>query len=72
MVCERCRLVVREALRSLPEKERAALVLRDIEGLSTREVAKALGSSETTIRSQISRARLKLKQARDRLLRRTL
>ncbi len=64
-------LFIREALRSLPEKERNALVLRDLEGLSTREVASALGSTETTVRSQISRARLKLKQARDRLLRRT-
>jgi RNA polymerase sigma-70 factor (ECF subfamily) len=64
-------VLIREALRSLPEKERAALVLRDHEGLSTREVARVLRSTETTVRSQISRARLKLKGARDRLLRRT-
>ena len=31
------------SLRMLPEKERAALVLRDLEGLSTEEVARALG-----------------------------
>ena len=54
-----------EALKRLPEKERAALVLRDLEGLSTREVAKILGSSETTVRSQISRARVKLKDLCD-------
>lgn len=51
---------VLEALATLPEKERAALVLRDVQGLSTAEVAEALGSSRTTVRSQISRARLKL------------
>lgn len=49
------------ALRKLPEKMRAAVVLRDIEGLTTREVAKILGSSETTVRSQISTARLRLR-----------
>ena len=57
-------------LKMLPEKERAALVLRDIEGLSTQEVAQILGSSETTVRSQVSRARIKLKEFRDRILRR--
>jgi RNA polymerase sigma-70 factor (ECF subfamily) len=60
------RRIVGEALRRLPEKERAALVLRDVEGLSTREVAEALGSTETTVRSQISRGRLKLKVFVDR------
>jgi RNA polymerase sigma-70 factor (ECF subfamily) len=49
------------SLRRLPEKERAALVLRDLEGLSTEEVARALGSSEATVRSQISKARVKVK-----------
>lgn len=58
------------ALNTLPEKERAALVLRDIEGLSTAEVADILGSTETTVRSQICRARIKIKEFRDRILRR--
>jgi RNA polymerase sigma-70 factor, ECF subfamily len=49
------------SLRMLPEKERAALVLRDLEGLSTEEVARALGSSEATVRSQISKARVKVR-----------
>jgi len=64
-------LLIAEALRELPEKERAAIVLRDLEGLSTREVATILGSTETTVRSQICRARLKLRQARGRLPGRT-
>jgi len=58
---ERRKLVV-EALGALPEKERAALTLRDLEGLSTREVAGILGSSEATVRSQISAARLKIRK----------
>jgi RNA polymerase sigma-70 factor, ECF subfamily len=50
------------ALRQLPEKERAALLLREMEGLSTCEVAEILGSSETTVRSQISTARMRLRK----------
>jgi RNA polymerase sigma-70 factor (ECF subfamily) len=61
------RLVLRKALETLPEKERLAIVLRDIEGLSTAEVASILQSSETTVRSQVSRGRLRLKTAIDRL-----
>ena len=56
------RKLVADALRTLPDKERAAVALRDIEGLSTREVAAILGSSEATVRSQISSARLKIRK----------
>jgi len=49
------------ALALLPTKERAAVVLREIEGLSTAEVAAALGSSEVTVRSQISKAMVRLR-----------
>jgi RNA polymerase sigma-70 factor, ECF subfamily len=56
---ERKRLLM-EGLQTLPERERAAVVLRDIEGLSTREVATILNVEEVTVRSQISMARLKL------------
>ena len=49
-----------ELLRLLSEKERAALVLRDLEGLTTEETARVLGSSEATVRSQISKARAKV------------
>jgi len=68
---ERGRLV-EMALTTLPEKERAAVVLRDVEGLSTREVAGILGSSEVTVRSQICVARGKLKKFTDKYLRKRL
>jgi RNA polymerase sigma-70 factor, ECF subfamily len=68
---ERGRLV-QMALETLPEKERAAVVLRDLQGLSTREVAEILGSSEVTVRSQICVARGKLKKFTDRYLRKHL
>lgn len=63
------RAMVVRALASLTQKERAALVLRDLEGLATDEVARILGSSPTTVRSQISSARVKIKNFRDRWLR---
>jgi RNA polymerase sigma-70 factor (ECF subfamily) len=53
---------VTDALARLPEKERAAVVLREIEGLSTSEVAAILGSTEGTVRAQISMARTKLRK----------
>jgi RNA polymerase sigma-70 factor (ECF subfamily) len=53
--------LIRYALQTLPPKERAALVLRDLEGLSTEEVAQALGSRPVTVRSQVSSARAKIK-----------
>ena len=60
--------IVMKALSILSEKERAAIVLRDLEGIPTEEVARILGSSATTVRSQISTARTKIKQYRDRFL----
>lgn len=56
---ERKRLLM-EGLQTLPERERAAVVLRDIEGLSTAETAAILEVEEVTVRSQISNARVKL------------
>ena len=60
---EEQRKMLYRVLQELPEKERAAVVLRDIEGFSTAEAAEMLGSSEGTVRSQISTARLKIKKA---------
>lgn len=62
------RALVARAMATLPSKERAAVVLRDIEGLSTEEVAEVMGSRPATVRSQISSARSKIKQYCDRLL----
>ncbi|HEX4998585.1 MAG TPA: RNA polymerase sigma factor [Terriglobia bacterium] len=64
---EQERQMLWRALDSLPEKERRAIILRDVEGLSTSEVAAILGSTETTVRSQISRGRLRVKEAIDRM-----
>jgi RNA polymerase sigma-70 factor, ECF subfamily len=60
------RQIVEQSLGALTGKERAVIVLRDLEGLSTREVASILGSTETTVRSQVSVARVKIKKFLDR------
>ena len=53
--------IVLDALRELTPREREAVVLRDLEGRSTSEVAGILGVSEATIRSQLSTGRIKMK-----------
>jgi RNA polymerase sigma-70 factor (ECF subfamily) len=63
------RRVLALSLRMLPEKERAALVLRDLEGLDTEEVARILGSNVATVRSQVSKARVKVKDFVERYFR---
>ncbi|QQS47367.1 MAG: RNA polymerase sigma factor [Acidobacteriota bacterium] len=62
--------LIMKALSTLPEKERLAIVLRDLEGMDTEEVARILGSSPTTVRSQISAARSKIRAFRERMLKR--
>lgn len=57
------REVVEEAITKLPETLRAAVVLRDIEGLSTSEAASVLGVSEAALKVRLHRARLALREA---------
>jgi RNA polymerase sigma-70 factor, ECF subfamily len=64
--------IVLNALGTLTPRERAAVVLRDMEGRSTEEVADALGTTETTVRSHLSTGRTKLKQAVLAQLRRSM
>lgn len=63
------RALVARALARLPERERAAFVLRDLEGLSTDETARALGTRSVTVRSQVSAARAKIRAYCERALR---
>ena len=65
------RELIAKAMATLPDKERASIVLRDIEGLPTDEVARIMKSSSTTVRSQISSARKKIKIYCEAYLRRT-
>jgi len=56
------RELIAQAIATLPYKERASIVLRDVDGFSTEAVAKILESSATTVRSQISSARKKIRE----------
>jgi RNA polymerase sigma-70 factor (ECF subfamily) len=49
------------ALATLPEDARTVVVLRDIEGLSTKEVADLLGVSESVVKVRLHRAHAKLR-----------
>jgi RNA polymerase sigma-70 factor, ECF subfamily len=51
-----------DGLRLLSPRERAALILRDVEGLPAEEVAEQLGCSKATVRSHIANARTKFRR----------
>ena len=55
-----------EGLAQLTERERMALVLRDVEGLPADEVARRLRCSKATVRSHIANARIKFRRYLDR------
>ena len=53
---------LREALKALPPASRMIVVMREIEGLSTREVAEITGYSEANVKTRLHRARLMLRR----------
>jgi RNA polymerase sigma-70 factor (ECF subfamily) len=55
------RVDLERAMAQLPEGCRAAFVLHDVEGLEHREVADVLGVAEGTSKSQVHKARLRLR-----------
>lgn len=54
--------IVRQALSFLSPAERAALVMWEVEGRSTSEIASELGVKESTVRHTVSRARASLRK----------
>lgn len=55
------RLDLERAIGKLPDGARAAFVLHDVEGFQHHEIATILGISEGTSKSQVHKARLKLR-----------
>lgn len=54
---------IRKALDDLPEKYRAVFVLRDVQHFSIQETAKLLCLTEANVKTRLSRARLKMRDA---------
>ena len=61
LAAERRRLLW-QAIDRLPEAQRTPLVLREMEGLSYREIAQVLDLEEGTVKSRLARARLLLRR----------
>lgn len=57
-----------EALATLDDKHRLVFLLRDVEGLSVRETAEALGLTEANVKMRLLRARLQLREQLTRTL----
>ena len=53
---------LREGIAQLPEEQREALVMTQLEGVSYEEAADRLGVSEGTVKSRVNRAKSKLKE----------
>jgi RNA polymerase sigma-70 factor (ECF subfamily) len=53
---------LREALKTLPASYRMIVVMREMEGLSTKEVAEITGFSEANVKTRLHRARLMLRR----------
>lgn len=62
------RAQLRRALEELPEEFREAIILRDIEGLSYKEIGAVAGVPIGTVMSRLSRARRRLEQSLSRRL----
>jgi RNA polymerase sigma-70 factor (ECF subfamily) len=54
--------IVARALRELPTDWRVAVVLRDIEGLSTEEAASVVGIPQAALKSRLHRGRMQLRK----------
>ena len=61
------RVMLRQALQTLPETLRTAVVLRDLQELSYQEIADKLQLPEGTVKSRINRGRLELARQLKRL-----
>ena len=60
-----------QGLMSLPTELREAITLRELEGMSYKEIADATGAPEGTIKSRVSRGRLQLEKLLSRRRRRS-
>lgn len=62
--CLSCELdkIIKDEIQSLPEHFRVPILMREIQGLSYDEIAKATNTTMGTVKSRIARARIKLQE----------
>lgn len=58
-------IVLRDVLRALPPRMRAAIVLHHMAGMTVPQVARAVGRSENTIKAQLKEGLSRLREALD-------
>lgn len=61
LMSEEGRAALDQAVENLPHTLRVVFLLRDIEGLSTRDTAEVLDLTESAVKTRLSRARLRLR-----------
>lgn len=54
--------ITQQAIASLPDKQRLAIHLRDVEGYEIEEIAEVLGCDNTSVRMNLSRARSSVRE----------
>ncbi|KPL07746.1 hypothetical protein AMJ86_03065 [bacterium SM23_57] len=62
LISAEARVYLEKAVEMLPHSLRVVFLLRDIEGLSTRDTAEVLDLSEGAVKTRLSRARLQLRE----------
>ncbi len=62
-ISSECEKMIKKAIRQLPEAFRIAIILREFQGLSYEQIAQTTNSSIGTVKSRISRARIKLQDS---------
>jgi RNA polymerase sigma-70 factor (ECF subfamily) len=62
LVSNESRKRINAAIQTLSDANRAAFLLRDVEGLSTKETADVLDISESAVKVRLMRARLQLRE----------
>jgi len=62
LMSKQTRAYIAEAVQTLSDSNRAAFLLRDVEGLSTREAAEALDISKSALKVRLMRARMQLRE----------
>ena len=64
-ISEELNEALRAAIRKLPDLYQPVLLLRDVEGLSTKETAEVLAIAEDAVKTRLHRARLAVRQELD-------